>query len=151
MGTTIGATNNVGKVVILQEYSSVMFKEEELAYPLQVDQYLKRMCRIMKKSRQAQDRSKFWGPLPDGLKGIAILVIALCFIYSEFINDTLHAIILPILFGGIPGYFCGKRCYWWAKEINKNAILAFWIGFFSLLFGVFGYYLFYKNFKSEMK
>lgn len=100
------------------------------------------LCNKCYKKVEFVDEKKNWGPLPVKLKSVSILLIAAAFVYG--LSDG--SLFVPIF--GILSYFCGKRCYWWAKEIKENELVAYAIGFFLILVGVFGYYLFYKQKKG---
>lgn len=77
---------------------------------------------------------------------------------NEFYNLPIWAWILVVIFGllmviGTPigiivflfALALGFKCKGWAKEINKNQVLAFFIGFIFVLLGTFLYWLYYKK------
>lgn len=83
------------------------------------------------------EEKRYWGGLPLSIKIPAIAIIVL----SVFVGAVGY--FLPVF--GLISYFCGKRCYWWAKEIKSKENIAFWIGFFFILVGVLFYYIHYKQ------
>ena len=49
-----------------------------------------------------------------------------------------------IIIGAGVTLYCGSKCYEWAHELKNNKILAFFIGFIFGLFGLLGYWIYYK-------
>jgi len=92
---------------------------------------------------KVKTKNEYWGALPLSVKIPAIVIIVLAFVVGISIGQNLF---LPVF--GLISYFCGKRCYWWAKEIKSEENIAFWIGFFFILIGVLFYYIYYKNKKK---
>lgn len=95
-------------------------------------------------TQKNSSKNQYWGALPLSVKIPAIVIIILAFIVGISSDGY---IFLPVF--GLVSYFCGKRCYWWAKEIKSEENIAFWIGFFFILIGVLFYYLYYKNNKKS--
>lgn len=97
------------------------------------------------KGTTVTDKKKYWGKLPLSIKLLATAISVIAIVLFALLSEAMSSLPIPIALGGILGYFCGKRCYWWAKEIQSKEVLAFWIGFFFTLLGVLGYYIYLRN------
>ena len=52
---------------------------------------------------------------------------------------------------GIVGLLCGYQCFKWATRIKKHPTPGYLIGFFFGLFGLLGYYIYYRVKKNKLK
>lgn len=70
------------------------------------------------------------------IEGVIVATpVILSFIFSTGFQGILAAIVAVV---------CGRKNYKWAIEIKKNGNIAFAIGAFFGLFGLLGYYIYYR-------
>lgn len=75
------------------------------------------------------------------LKISSYIFVGLTILFVGFVN----------LIGGIIALACGDKCSVWALKINENLNVAYVIGFLFGLFGLLGYWIYYKRMKTKEK
>ena len=75
------------------------------------------------------------------LKISSYIFVGLTTLFFGFVN----------LLGGAIALGCGDKCSEWAFKINENLNVAYLIGFLFGLFGLLGYWIYYKRMKTKEK
>ena len=79
---------------------------------------------------------------------VVVYSFMLCLVFSEILfGDYLLSTIVGLLIA----FYCAEKNATWAFKIDKNVNVAFGIGFFIGLFGLIGYWIYYKYNKRQIK
>jgi len=74
--------------------------------------------------------------VPMHYHGIAAVVIVAALIFTRSPQTIV---------GGLVGIICAHFCYKWAARVDSSSGLAYVLGFLFGLFGLLGYYIFYRT------